>query len=93
MRDLMMIGIALVFTGLLLWFRSLLFKRGAGDLHRVYIVRDRHDDNGWDDSNTADGWPSIIGAEEDSVSEGRVLSADERIELAVMQDRMLRLLR
>ena len=93
MPDLMIIGIALAFTGLLLWFRSFLFKRGAAERHRVYIMCHGRSDNGPDDSNSTDDWPSIIGAEEDSAAPARILSEDERIELAVMQDRMLRLLR
>ena len=78
MRDFVVIAIGLAFTCLLIWFRSLLFKRRAGDLHRVYILSRGHDNNGREESNSADA---------------RILSEDERIELAVMQDRMLRLLR
>ena len=91
MRDLVLMAIALAFTCLLLWFRSLLFKRRAADLHCVYIMSHGHDDNGRDESNSSDDWPSIIVAEEDSPVKVSVLSEDQCIELAVMQDRMLRL--
>jgi hypothetical protein len=92
MSDLVVIAIALAFTCLLLWFRSLLFKRRAGDPHRVYIMSHGHDDGDREDSNSADDWPSIIGAEEDSPVKVSALSADQRIGLAVMQDSMLQLL-
>ncbi|HXM34803.1 MAG TPA: hypothetical protein VN920_06430 [Pyrinomonadaceae bacterium] len=92
MRDLVVMAIALALTCLLLWFRSLLFKRRAGDLHLVYIMSHGQDDNGPNETDSADDWPSIIVAEDDSPVKVSALSEDQRIELAVMQDRMFRLL-
>ena len=91
MRELIMVGIALAFTGLLLVFRSLFFPRRGGKLYRVHLMNRPDIDDDQHESDSSEEWPSVIGAEQDSASEPGTISEDQRIELAVMQDRIIRL--
>ena len=88
-----MIGIVLAFTILLLLFRSLVFRRRGGKFHRVDVMNRQDGDDGRHESDSADEWPSLVSTDEGSALETKTLSEDERIELAVMQDRVLRMLR
>jgi hypothetical protein len=92
MRDVMMIGIVVAFAGLLLLVRSLLFRRRGGNPYRVYLMNRGDRDDHPRESDSSDEWPSIIGAEEDSGLDRTSLSEAKRIELAVMQDRIIRML-
>jgi hypothetical protein len=70
----------------------LLFPRRGG---KPYRVRPKNRPDGDDDQHESDSseeWPSVIGAEQDSASEPGTISEDQRIELAVMQDRIIRML-
>ena len=92
MRESIMVGIALAFTGLLLVFRSLFFPRRGERLYRVRLMNRPDIDDDQHESDSSEEWPSVIGAEQDSASEPGTISEDQRIELAVMQDRIIRLL-
>jgi hypothetical protein len=92
MRESIMVGIALAFTGLLLVFRSLFFQRRGGKLYRVHLMNRPDIDDDQHESDSSEEWPSVIGAEQDSASEPGTISEDQRIELAVMQDRIIRML-
>src|SRR5260370_35393260 len=68
----------LAIPGLLLLLRSL-FVRGTSErpeYHRVYLMS--FDDGGDDRRDSDDEWPSVVGTEEASPSNGREVSEDER---------------
>lgn len=66
MRDLMMIGIALAFTGVLVLLRSLLVGRRQEQRYRVSVMKFT-DGGGGASPDSADEWPAVIGAEDDSL--------------------------
>ena len=88
MREVIMFGIALAFTGLLLVFRSLFFPRRGGKLYRVRLMNRPEIDDDQRESDSSEEWPSGIGA----ASETGTISEEKRIELAAMHDRAIRML-
>ena len=87
------VGVALAFTGLLLLLRNLLFRRPAGRSHVVHMLNPVDGGNDRPDPGSLEEWPSIIGGEERSVPDSDKLSEEDRIQLAVMQERILRMIR
>ena len=69
MRDLIMIGIALAFTGLLVLLRSLLVGLHEEKLYRISVMNFSGGDDGDLSSGAVDEWPSVIGVEDDSSAE------------------------
>ena len=93
MPEVIIVGIALAFTGLLLLLRSLLFRHPAGKSHLVHVMNPTNGGNDRADPGSPEEWPSIIGAEESSDSCAHDLSEEDRIQLAVTQERIFRMLR
>lgn len=86
-----MIGLALTFTGLLLLLRALFFPGRSGKPYRIHVLnRPGGDERRGTDSS--DEWPSMNGAEEDRALETTAISENKCIELAVMNDRIIRML-
>ena len=92
MRDVKMIGFAPAFTVLLLVSRSLFFPGRGGQRDRLSLMNRPDTDDNQHDSDSSKEGPSVIGTEQDSTSQTGARSDEKRIELAVMRDRIIRML-
>ena len=92
MPAVLIIGTTLVLPSLLLLLRMVLFRHPARRSQFGKVVNLKQG-NGRPDPGSPDEWPSNIGAKESSDSCAYVLSEEDRIQIAVMQERIFRLLR
>lgn len=92
--NVLVIGVLILgIPALLLLLRSLLVRGTStpNQQHRVYLMK--FDDGGDGTQGSNDEWPALVGTEEVSSSKVRELSEDERIQLAIMEEQVLRFIR